>query len=85
MSKKKEAPEETAPPWDENNGSLNSFLAEVANGVDPAESRFPDTPDIRIWRRVLERECAEIRAKGYGIDIPNDWNIPEGPISPVQF
>jgi hypothetical protein len=44
---------------------LLSLYAEVIRGVKAEDSFFPDTPLIRAKRATLEKEVAEILAKGH--------------------
>jgi hypothetical protein len=46
------------------------LLAEVTLGIGAARSTLPDTAEIRSLRSRLQREVAEIKAKGGTVAVP---------------
>ncbi len=59
------------------------ILVEVTQNKPPATD---DSPEEAAFRTQLEKECAEIEAQGYTVDIPNEINVgdEEDGQSPVQ-
>ncbi len=54
------------------------LLSEAANGVPAHESCVPSSPAVDDLRARLEREVAEIRARGDAIEIPVEFpHLPE--------
>ena len=51
-----------------------SLLAEVVNKVPASKSALPDTELVRSTRAQLEKEVAEITAKGQTVDVPHEWS-----------
>jgi len=49
---------------------MNRLLFEVVTHVPLAESLLPDTELVRQTRFTLEREVAELEARGQTIEIP---------------
>ena len=48
------------------------ILVEVTQNKPPATD---DSPEEAAFRTQLEKECAEIEAQGYAVDIPNEINV----------
>lgn len=48
------------------------ILVEVTQNKPPATD---DSPEEAAFRTQLEKECAEIEAQGYTVDIPNEINV----------
>jgi hypothetical protein len=50
-------------------GDVERLLIEIETGKTPA---IPDTPELAALRVKLAAECAEIRARGMGVEIPQE-------------
>lgn len=46
---------------------ISRMLVEITTGKEPA---IPDTPEFAAMRAQLQKECDEIRAKGFEVEIP---------------
>jgi hypothetical protein len=57
------------------------ILVEIVLGKIPKQS---DTPEEAAFREELTKECAEIKAQGYIVDIPHEINVHDGEADAVK-
>lgn len=48
------------------------ILVEVTQNKPPASE---DSPEEAAFRQQLEKECADIEAQGYAVDVPNEIQV----------
>lgn len=51
------------------------ILVEVCQGKPPARQ---DSEEEAAFRETMVKQCAEIQAQGYVVDVPNEINVQDG-------